>query len=377
MQFLSTIQKNLAKVVVFNRFFSMAILLTLLVYVIQIHPETNIISVVLMIFTGVILLFNLLLIEVIGQIIRKKSILTDDICVWLGKVICISTTVVVTMCCISTGNLHFASFYVIPIIISAFLLDCGVKKIGLFVICFTLIFQHSGLLYNAILLNNVVYYSPTAIIQAAAVVCTVLLAVIIVNKTKQTDQKANILQSMATTDMLTGLINRRYFDRRLAEEIARAKRHESNLTLALFDIDFFKRINDTYGHIVGDRILKELGELVLANIRECDISARYGGEEFALILPETTQIEASDLLERLRQLIESYTFMKDETPVLVTISVGIAQFDPEYTPEDFIKQADAALYQAKKTGRNKVIYGTFTTPKLNLQKITNYTECVK
>jgi diguanylate cyclase (GGDEF)-like protein len=349
----------------------------LLIYIVQLNTETNVMSVVLLIFSAVILLFNVLLIEVIGQIIRKKSILTNEICVWLGKVITITTTAVVTIATICTGNFHIASFFAVPIVISAFLADGLLKKVGGFSIIFCLVYFHSTLLTNKVFINNAVFYDPSSVIQAGNILCMVLLAGIIVNKSRQTSQKANILQSMATTDVLTGLINRRYFDRRIAEEVSRSKRHTSNLTLALFDIDHFKRINDTYGHTIGDKILKELGDLILANTRESDVSARYGGEEFALILPETTQVEASDLLERLRQLVESYTFNKDDTPVIVTISVGIAQYDHEYTIEEFIEQADAALYQAKRTGRNKVVYGTFTTPKLNLQKVNTYAECIK
>jgi diguanylate cyclase (GGDEF)-like protein len=365
------IQKNLARVVVFNRIFSMAMFICLMLYIVQLNQNTSLIPFVLLVFALVLLVFHILLIEVIGQIIRKKAILTEDVCSWIAKVVTISIAVVITSTCLLTGNLYIASFYAIPIIIGSFLGDFCLKRVGVMAVVFVLLFQHSGLLTFDLLINNNVSYEPSSIIQALAIACIVFLAGVILSTTRQASQKTNMLQSMATTDVLTGLINRRYFDRRLAEEIARCNRHNSNLALALFDIDHFKRINDTYGHTIGDKILKELGELILSNTRECDISARYGGEEFALILPETTQIEASELLERIRQLIEQHTFVKEEMPVMVTISVGIAQYDPEYTPIDFIEQADAALYRAKKTGRNKVIYGTFTTPKLNLQKITN------
>lgn len=374
MQVLTNIQKDLAKVVVFNRIFSFAILINLMVYLLQINSTTDLITVVILVFGVVVLIFHVLLSEVIGQIIRRKTILTNDISDWLGKVIAISTSVVITVMCLTTGNLSFATFYAVPIIICSFWGDNRVKSIGIFAAVFILVFQYSGLAESKILIHNTVSYLPSALVQAVGIICVVMLSGIILNNTKQTSQKTNILQSMATTDVLTGLINRRYFDRRLAEEISRCKRHNYNLSLALFDIDHFKLINDTYGHTVGDKILKELGDIILKNTRESDISARYGGEEFVLILPETTQIEASDLLERLRQLIEGHTFIKNDSPVMITISVGIAQFDPEYTPEDFLEQADAALYQAKKTGRNKVVYGTFTTPKLNLQKRNVFTE---
>jgi diguanylate cyclase (GGDEF)-like protein len=369
-QVLSNIQKNLTRVVIFNRIFSFSMLVILAMYLVQLNSSINLIPVVLLIFALVGLIFHALLIEVIGQIIRKKTILTSEICDWIGKVITISIGVVVTVSCLLTGNLFLASFFVLPIVIGSFLGDFFLKRIGVFAILFVLIFQHTGLTKSNLLIHNNVGYEPASIIQAILILNVVLLAGVIVSNSKQTHQKTNILQSMATTDVLTGLINRRYFDRRLAEEIARSSRHTANLSLALFDIDHFKRVNDTYGHTIGDRILQELGEIILKNTRECDISARYGGEEFALILPETTQIEASELLERIRQLVENHTFAMDDMPIMITISVGIAQYDPAYTPKDFIDQADAALYRAKRTGRNKVIYGTFTTPKLNLQKIT-------
>jgi diguanylate cyclase (GGDEF)-like protein len=369
LQILSNIQKNLAKIVIFNRIFSMSILLVLGIYFVQLNSAINIIPTVLLTFALVGLFFHLLLIEVIGQIIRKKTILTRDICDWIGKVLTISTAVIVTLACLLTGNLYMASFYFVPIIIGSFLGDFGVKRIGIFAGIFILLFQYTGFSKSSFLINNTVEYVPAAFIQAISIICVVILASVIANSAKYVNQKTNILQSMATTDPLTGLINRRYFDRRLAEEISRSKRHNTELSLALFDIDHFKRINDTYGHTIGDKILKELGEIIQKNTRESDISARYGGEEFALILPETTQIEASDLLERIRQLVEEYTFSKEDTPLTVTISVGIAQFDPSYSSKEFIDQSDAALYRAKRTGRNQVVYGTFTTPKLNLQKI--------
>jgi diguanylate cyclase (GGDEF)-like protein len=175
------------------------------------------------------------------------------------------------------------------------------------------------------------------------------------------------LQSMATTDALTGLINRRLFNLQLQGEWSRARRHHSALCLALFDVDNFKKINDTYGHPVGDRILKELAALVAHNLRDSDIPARYGGEEFALILTETRQMEAAELMERVRVLIERHVFCLPDNPQTVTVSIGVAQFDPKAhtRPEDLVGQADAALYEAKHQGKNRVIYGVLPVPKVS------------
>jgi diguanylate cyclase (GGDEF)-like protein len=166
------------------------------------------------------------------------------------------------------------------------------------------------------------------------------------------------LQSLASTDGLTGLINRRQFNARLQAEVSRAQRHHSPLSLALFDIDNFKHINDYYGHPVGDRILKEMGKLLTQSIRESDVAARYGGEEFALILPETREKEASDLLERIRQAVSETVFCLPDNPITLTVSIGVSDVNlraSKQSPFELIERADTALYEAKGTGKNKVI----------------------
>lgn len=182
-----------------------------------------------------------------------------------------------------------------------------------------------------------------------------------------TKDKVSKLQSLAATDGLTGLINRRQFNNQLHSEIARARRNKKPLSLALFDIDDFKKINDFYGHQVGDRILKELGQVIIDNVRESDIPARYGGEEFALILPETRQTEAYEILERLRALIERTVFCLPDNPITTSVSVGISQLEPkESTIFDLVEHADNALYDAKRNGKNRVVFGVLPTPKINL-----------
>jgi diguanylate cyclase (GGDEF)-like protein len=176
------------------------------------------------------------------------------------------------------------------------------------------------------------------------------------------------LQSMAATDVLTGLTNRRQFNNRLHEEVARARRHETPLSLALFDLDDFKRLNDFYGHPVGDRILRELGKTIRQNIRESDLPARYGGEEFAIILPETRETEAYELLERIRLLIAQTVFCLPENPLTVTISVGVAQLEArQHTSFELVELADKALYEAKKLGKNQVIKASVLMPKVLLK----------
>ena len=165
------------------------------------------------------------------------------------------------------------------------------------------------------------------------------------------------LEALATTDPLTRLLNRRALLERLSREVDRAKRYESMLTLLLLDIDHFKSINDSAGHLVGDGVLRQIGALIEASVRTVDIAARYGGEEFVLILPETSQEGGVIFAERIRESIERYPFdAAGEEPLHLTASIGVATFpSPRVeSTEDLFARADEALYRAKSSGRNQV-----------------------
>jgi len=159
----------------------------------------------------------------------------------------------------------------------------------------------------------------------------------------------------ARSDPLTGLPNRRHFDLALEERLARAStnRHSDAFSVAILDIDHFKPINDTYGHEVGDQVLKQLALILSSQIRESDLAARIGGEEFALLIPETSLEEANSALERLRLAIETHPWQ----PVPVTASVGVTGYLEGDTRESLITRADSALYRAKHLGRNHVAKG--------------------
>lgn len=159
------------------------------------------------------------------------------------------------------------------------------------------------------------------------------------------------LKIAATIDKLTDIYNRRKFEEILKQEIERTKRYKSPLSLLMFDIDHFKKINDTYGHQVGDYVLKTIADIVRNNIRTTDSFGRWGGEEFMILLPETTLKNAGELAEKIRNIIENYIF-KDVK--LVTISCGVTQFIQDDTFDSFIKRVDDALYNAKKQGRNRI-----------------------
>lgn len=162
------------------------------------------------------------------------------------------------------------------------------------------------------------------------------------------------LIQMAKIDGLTGVFNRRYLDTRLQEELERSRRHGNPLSIMMLDIDHFKEINDTHGHICGDYTLRKISELLLELVRTSDILGRYGGEEFCCVLPETSFEQALVLAERCREQIAVGRFSCTDYLTRVTVSIGVTDLHRDDTLDSMIKRADDALYQAKRTGRNRV-----------------------
>ncbi len=162
------------------------------------------------------------------------------------------------------------------------------------------------------------------------------------------------LVTMAKTDGLTGTYNRRYLDQRLQEELDRSRRHGSPLSILLLDIDHFKKVNDTYGHLDGDYALRGIAAELRRNLRTIDILGRYGGEEFCCILPETPFEQACILAERCRAQIAATPLCCIDHQLFLTVSIGVAGQLPDDTLDSIIKRADGALYQAKHQGRNRV-----------------------
>lgn len=160
---------------------------------------------------------------------------------------------------------------------------------------------------------------------------------------------------LMTTDGLTQLNNKRYFDEVLDKEVARAKRYKRTFSLLVFDIDHFKEINDRFGHLAGDAILRQLGAVLKGRLRVNDVLARIGGEEFALITPEVALDGAKELGGKINRLIADTRFEFEGTRVEVTISVGVAEWQPHYEDAwDLHKVADDRMYEAKRSGRNQV-----------------------
>ncbi|HEY7775533.1 MAG TPA: GGDEF domain-containing protein, partial [Kineobactrum sp.] len=162
------------------------------------------------------------------------------------------------------------------------------------------------------------------------------------------------LEQLATRDHLTGLLNRRAFDDLAAREIGRSQRHQRHLSLALIDLDFFKQINDTHGHAMGDDVLRQFARFCESRIRDTDLLARYGGEEFVLLMPDTEAIDAFNLLERIRTSISFNLAADDQTPISLTFSAGLSDCAAGSDIHALLQRADGALYQAKAEGRNRV-----------------------
>ena len=169
-------------------------------------------------------------------------------------------------------------------------------------------------------------------------------------------QRFSSIKNIAIYDTLTSLYNRRYFEERLGGEAQKSFYSGNSLSLVMLDIDHFKKVNDTFGHAEGDRVLQGIASLLKTSVRRKDTVARYGGEEFILILPEAGIEEAAMISERIRRLVENTPFEIGQVRMNLTVSIGISNF-PSHRPkskEELVKMADLALYDAKRGGRNRV-----------------------
>lgn len=159
------------------------------------------------------------------------------------------------------------------------------------------------------------------------------------------------LEVSAIYDPLTKIFNRRYFMQYLTNEIQRSNRNNTVFSLVMFDIDYFKRVNDTFGHHTGDEVLKAISAIAKETLRKSDVLSRIGGEEFTILLPDTKVDQALVITERVRKSIEAHLFPEVKT---VTVSLGITEFHADDTPDSILQRADTALYKAKNAGRNRI-----------------------
>jgi two-component system cell cycle response regulator len=175
---------------------------------------------------------------------------------------------------------------------------------------------------------------------------------------EQLRQSVTHTMALAVTDELTGLYNRRYFDRHLHLMLDRAREQERDMALMLLDLDFFKAVNDTHGHDIGDAVLREFSGRLRRNIRGVDLACRFGGEEFVVLMPDTDFRQAQMVAERVRTAVAERAFeLVAGRPLSITVSVGVALNESHLdTPEMILKRADVALYRAKREGRNRVVF---------------------
>ncbi|MCH8536133.1 MAG: GGDEF domain-containing protein [Alkalimonas sp.] len=171
-------------------------------------------------------------------------------------------------------------------------------------------------------------------------------------------EKNQQLEAQSTTDALSGVRNRAYFDQKIVAELNRSRREQRPLAVVLLDIDLFKQVNDDYGHLAGDQIIRQVAGLIQSNLKRCsDHVCRYGGEEFALILPNTDATGAWEVAERIRASLAAEALQVEDHQLSITLSAGCysATADAASNPEYYIHCADKALYQAKNNGRNQVL----------------------
>jgi diguanylate cyclase (GGDEF)-like protein len=162
------------------------------------------------------------------------------------------------------------------------------------------------------------------------------------------------MQKAASTDGLTGLVNHRTFYEILEKELWRSRRYGGRISLIMVDVDDLKRINDTYGHRAGDRVLREVSRRIKSCIRQIDIAARYGGDEFAVILPNTVLSDAKYAAERMVEAVASRPTHWNRENIPLSVSIGLGEYDSDMNPEDITSKSDEALYQAKQAGKNTI-----------------------
>jgi diguanylate cyclase (GGDEF)-like protein len=165
------------------------------------------------------------------------------------------------------------------------------------------------------------------------------------------------VKQLAYLDGLTGIFNRRFFELRILEEIERSRRYGTGMAVIMADIDQFKRLNDEFGHLLGDEVLRQVSSLFHQQLRKIDVVCRYGGEEFGIVLTQTNASHAVSVAEKLRRMVEQWQF--PGVPQTVTISAGVAAFpDHGTTRDELVRAADNGLYAAKQAGRNRIALAT-------------------
>lgn len=199
------------------------------------------------------------------------------------------------------------------------------------------------------------YFAAQAAVSIENAILNEAMEARVAARTAELAQANTRLHELATRDSLTGLFNRRHFFELAELELAKAQRYRHPITAIMLDLDKFKQINDTYGHVVGDRVLQVAGQCIQTNIREVDIAGRYGGEEFAVLLPHTTLADSREAVERLRAQLAAQAVPAGDKTIQVTASSGLVSLEDlvGISIESLLDRADQALYMAKQAGRNR------------------------
>jgi diguanylate cyclase (GGDEF)-like protein len=192
-------------------------------------------------------------------------------------------------------------------------------------------------------------------------VCLLIYDVTDIATSKKEQMRLNQqLETLSRTDRLTGLFNRGFWEESFHNEFERCRRYQTVSSVMIFDIDHFKKVNDTYGHQAGDEVIRKTAQTLSSMVRKTDVAGRYGGEEFVVFLPNTAAENAKIFAERLRKTIEGLTVVHDNREIRYTISIGICEFSSELeSHEQWIEKADQALYQSKEGGRNQTNIASF------------------
>lgn len=214
---------------------------------------------------------------------------------------------------------------------------------------------------QTVLISNRYLHSlqQAAILGKEMKVMNANLEIIVEERTTELAEKNQQLEQIARTDPLTGLANRRALDDVIQKEMARGQRSNKPMVVGIVDLDFFKEVNDTYGHDIGDKVLKDIAKILTDGLRAGDFAARWGGEEFCILFPETEGDKAITVSERLREMIDNHTILSGEIKLSVTASIGLAVWRPGQEMDEVFKDADQALYASKEAGRNQVTASKF------------------
>jgi len=215
--------------------------------------------------------------------------------------------------------------------------------------------------FDAVSLMGKIRFPPHLISTVTPAIVAPILIYIILRLVVQVNVAEEKLLALSTTDELTGMSNRRCFIDIAEHEQAKAQRYGESFSVALLDVDDFKNINDTYGHLIGDKALIQVAKICKENIRLPDICARYGGDEFIFLFPSTGKEKARMCLERISGEISNNPIQHDGSIINILVSIGLSEFsNKSLILNDVLREADMALYQAKRTGKNKVVLSTKT-----------------